>query len=216
MKTLSDIKELADGYEAELDAKKKEHREEEQAAMASLFAQYDQCTEITDVLRRLENCDGGEYTFDDYGDLNCIVEVPKGIRDLPFINDYYSQDFARIFPHAVNHEADLYIAQSCGQPIAINNHTTGREYYVYDREARKPIIAEPKEWMDSAYVGAVIANYQSKQGVFGDVVFIDYYGSFVSHFKFHAALEASEAESLDDVKAFQKLIDRYEAENTEE
>jgi hypothetical protein len=92
------------------------------------FELYETCPEIQAVERQLENVTGGEYSFNDFGDLCYLVEVPKELRDLPFINDYLTRDFASIWPTALSCGNDLYIYQTCGPCITINEWAERGDY----------------------------------------------------------------------------------------
>lgn len=143
---------------------------------------------VSKLARDLENCEGGEYSFDDDGDFIYSVEVPDEILEYPFINDYILHviEYGHLMGKKHN---DLRIAQHLGAPITVNwDHEKG-DYFVYDRESRKVIIDKRQEWMSESYVAAKIELYQLQRGCWSDVVEIcSRYGSYEKHFNTHKVL----------------------------
>lgn len=223
MKTLSDVKSIAAHLNLKIEAIALHARIERQEIDEELFKLYDEASEIQKVLKDLENCQNGEYDFDSFGELIYLVEVPKGIRDLPSINDYLTQDYANIYPHARSCGNDLYIFQTLGDYIGINWNadTRGRQYFVY--EGRKEIIAKSDileeghpTISEEDYVRARIELYQREKGEFNDVVEVDRNGGYSKHFDMKLSttddinLDAPTDEEL------KKLINDYENYTNEE
>ena len=147
-----------------------------------LHGLYDSSEDIKNLLTKLENMIGGEYSIDDYGHLVYLVEVPQDIANLPEINDYLTKDYAFIYPHARKSQKDLWIGQSCGEFISVNFYHERSGHFVYDHETRTPIISNREDWMTSQYIKAMIEKHQRKTGVFGDVISLDYHGGYNSHY----------------------------------
>jgi hypothetical protein len=140
--TVNDIK----GKVEALDKQCKNHNE---AIQADIFEQYGEVEEITNILKDLENCEKGHYSFDEHQSLIYCIKVPNHIADLPYINDYLIQDYGFIPQHEGGHN-ELFIAQSCGQPITIDysaSRMTG-SYFIYDHEEGKPVMKRKPDMED--------------------------------------------------------------------
>lgn len=187
MKTVSDIMEQAEHLH--LKQKKK------------LFALYENIKEIQELLAKRENFEDVEYEFDECGSLVSYLEIPKEVLQLPEVEEFLSQEYGYV-------KGDrLYQFQ--GDPITVNWNHKRDQYFVYDAGTSKPIIKKREEWMDDLYVEAVIAQYQTKRGIFEDVVMID--GCYLKHVNFTTLLQR--VSSLDDEKEIQEVIETYEQEN---
>lgn len=202
MKTIADIKDLVIEANERIESKIAEERAE---MREKVFKLYDQVPDISKVITRLENMEGGQYHINDYGDLIYSVEVPKNIRELPLINDYLTQDFASIYPSARTCGNDLFIYQNCGEFISVNFYAYRNSYFVYDHETRKLIIEKETKGMPLEYIRAKIEKHMRKQGVFGDVIEMGYHGEYLRHFETKLGNATDE-----EVNA---IVDAWEAQN---
>lgn len=192
---------------AQIESIKRNYDSDLEQVKSELFEIYKHDDEVNKPLRDLECMQGGEYDFDDYGELIYSVEVPSEIADLPFINDYLTRDYASI-SHHYGHN-DLRVSQTCGGYIAVNWNHERDCYFVYDQETSKPIIEKHEEWMDERYVAAVIELYQHGTGCFGDVVKVcSRYGSYEGHFDTWEYLKEHEDHQYDE-KSLKAIIDSY-------
>jgi hypothetical protein len=168
----------------------------EDSKQKEIFLEYDKIEEIKKVLSDLENFVGGYYSFDECGELIYRIKIPRSIIDLPFINDYLTQDYAFI--------DNKFLATGCGECIAIN-YSHGKSIFIFDRSAHVKILEKNLAWYDEIYISAKIEEYQKSIGVFGDVVVIDnYYGAYCKHHERHKEVNESN---------YKEIIERYEAEN---
>jgi hypothetical protein len=174
--TVNDIKEEVLSY-------KKDLENFEEGIKKTIFEEYDKVDEIKKVLNDLDNSIGGLYEFDEMNDLVYGIKIPDNIIDLPFINDYLTQDYAFIHKFSGNNK-EICLAQNCGEVISVNYSHDSKGYFVFARDEREVVIDKKFEWMDSKYISAKIEDHQTGKGVFGDVVVIDnYYGSYCKHFE---------------------------------
>jgi hypothetical protein len=151
--------------------------------MKRIFDEYDRVEEITVIKSNLENFKEGKYEFGDDGELNYGVKIPETIVDLPFINDYLTQDYGFISKTMGSHK-EIYVAQYAGACISINFSHDSKSWFIYDQETRKPVIEKKLPWHDNTYIGALLEEYQTDKGVFNDIVIIDSYcGSYCKHFQ---------------------------------
>ena len=168
------------------------------------FKIFDTMPEVGKIIRDVDNCERGEYFIDEDCMLAYRVEVPEGLRDLPFINDYLTKDFGWVT--GKDHK-DLWFTQCCGDFIAVNwNHGAGvDQYFVYDGSTGKPIIAEREDWMDETYVSAIIERHQQTAGVFNDVIEVNArYGYYEDHFSLKGISVGIDNQDLDNI------ISKYE------
>ena len=192
--TVNDIKEKVLGY-------KKDAENFEESKQKEIFEEYDRVDEIKKVLTDLDNSIGGRYEFDEMNELVYGIKIPDNIVDLPFINDYLTQDYAFIHKFSANNK-EVCLAQNCGEVIAVNYSHDSKGYFVFDRDERQVVIDNKLEWMDSKYISAKIEDHQTRAGVFGDVVVIDnYYGSYCKHF---------ERDKEVNEKNYKEVIQQYE------
>jgi hypothetical protein len=160
----------------------KEVTEVKDSLLKEIFEEYDKVDEIKKILIDLDNCVNGKYEFDSNGELIYGVKIPNNIVDLPFINDYLTQDCAFI-PQDMGHHSEIYVAQNCGKCISVNYSHDKDCYFVFDSGYHKAILIKNLSWYDHIYVSAKIEEYQNSIGVFDDIVIIDsYYGSYCKHF----------------------------------
>ena len=110
MQTVSDLKSKLEDIQNET-----KHFSQEAAGRA--FELLKDLPEANRPLEDLENFKGGEYSFDDFGELIYSVEVPSDVADLPFINDYLTRDFGFLTGKRHN---DLRLAQRCGPCITVS------------------------------------------------------------------------------------------------
>jgi len=193
--TVNDIKEKVLMLEKKIET----FRETE---LVEIFNEYDLVDDINNLKHQLENCTGGRYDFDESDWLIYGVKIPDHIVDLPFINDYLTQDYAFISKTMGGHK-DIYIAQNCGPCICINYSHNRSDYFIYDHKAQEIVLQKNLSWFDDIYISAKLEEYQNSKGCFGDIVVIDsYYGSYAKHFK------RSEEVTEDN---FKEIIKRYEA-----
>jgi hypothetical protein len=170
-----------------------------------LFALYDKDKKVIEFLNDAENCNNLDYSIDQYGELVSFYSPKFNLAGYPYFNEYISQN------HFGSWDSKNEILIQChGEYIAINWNCSSREYFIYDN--KKPIIKDKLEWMDEKYVAAFIAQYQNEEGIFGDIIEVDYYGCYVKHFNPMDYL-AGLVENLDDKKGLQKIIDNYNKNN---
>lgn len=196
--TVNDIKEIVLTMEKKIDSIN-------ETVMKEIFEEYDKVDEIKKVLSNLENFVDGRYEFDECGDLVYGVKIPDHIVDLPFINDYLTQDYAHISKDMGSHN-EIWITQTCGECIAVNYSHSKNCSFIYDQNnTRKVVIEKNLEWMDSKYITAKLEEYQTVAGCFGDIVVIDnYYGSYCKHFE--SDKEVNESNYKEIVKQYE---DKY-------
>ncbi len=170
-----------------------------------IFAYYDECKEIQELLNKRDTPE--DYKIDECGELVSYVTIPEDILALPEIKDYLSQEYGYV--------RDDELTQFHGPYISIDWNHERNSYFVYDTESRHPIIDKREEWMDEIYVGAVIAEFQTHQGVFNDIIEIcSRYGSYQGHFKFDALLKR--VNNLEDEKGITEVIREYRFKHEEE
>lgn len=208
MKTISDIKDEL----IKLDDSTKYFSS---SVTLEAFELFKDIPEIDKLTRDLENMRNGEYSINEYGELEYSIEVPSEIADLPFINDYLTRDYGHLTGKKDN---DLRLAQSMGGFISVNHEHDKGEYFVYDHDSNKPIIETRKDWMDNRYVAAVIEFYQHETGCFNDVIEIcSRYGSYEKHFNTFKELNIDVDHFTEiDSKDLLKIIESYnQGENDE-
>lgn len=191
MKTITDIKQDLENLNNET-----KHFSKENAKKA--FELFDSIPEIASLLTDLENMRNGEYSIEESGLLFYSIEVPKHIADLPFINDYLTQDYFNLTGHRHN---GLRLSQCCGEYISVAWNHGRNSYFVYDSELGHGIIDNQEEWMDEKYVAAKIELHQKQRGVYNHSIrTCPRYGSYEEHFDTFKALgtqtELSELELL--------------------
>jgi hypothetical protein len=204
MRTITDIKQAL----IDINNESKEFKKD---AAERAFELFKGIVEIDEVFNDLENFQNGDYSFDDSGMLVYSVEVPKEIADLPFINDYLTQDYQHLIGYGHN---DLRLAQTCGDFISINTSGDSRSYFVYDSESGKELVKSSdikKEGhptiSENQYIAAKIELHQLESGCFNDVVLVDYHGSYVKHFNTHEYLRGEVTKDM-----LNDIIDTYETE----
>lgn len=173
-----------------------------ETSMEELFETYDKVDEITKLLTDLESCQNGEYDFDeDDNGLIYAIKIPVDIVDLPFISDYLTKDYAFI-PKYKGYHNEIFIAQSCGQCIAVNFNHDSNCVFIFDRNCHEIILSNYLSWHDDIYISAKIEEYQQEKGEFNDVVIINsYYGSYVKHFE--SSVEVTEENYKDIIKKYE-------------
>jgi hypothetical protein len=175
------------------------------------FKIFETIDDVNKIVSDLEQVKNGEYTIEDDGMLAYRVEVPKELRDLPFINDYLTREYGYLTGKS---HSDLWLTQCCGGFIAVNLNPERGCYFVYDSERSKPIIEKREDWMESRYVAAVIELYQESKGEFGDVIVVNSrYGYYEEHFSTFKHLECETQLSK---KELQAIVDSYESKREEE
>jgi hypothetical protein len=168
------------------------------------FKIFDTMPEVEKIIRDVDNCERGEYFIDEDNMLAYRVEVPKELRDLPFINDYLTKDFG--WMTGKDHK-DLWFTQCCGDFIAINRSHGAREAFVFESSSGKTIIQNNESWMEDEYIAAVIEKHQQEKGEFGDVIEIHpHYGTYLRHF--HTLRHLGQTEQAKE--EIQRIIDKYE------
>lgn len=191
---------------------------EVEALKKSLFELYDSTPIIKEFLNRVENIDKPDsYQFNSFdGYLESVFEPTFNVKDFPFIDEYFNENFIGHYDSKNNQFLVCH-----GPSITVDWNHDRNSYFVYDRESRKPIIESRRSIeghptiSENAYVAAKIAQYQNKQGVFNDVVVIDYYGHYLKHFDLMAPLIGHGIENLDDKARINDLILTYETEVSE-
>lgn len=198
MKTITDIKENVELLHT---MDRNARMETEKKYKAKIFAYYKDVPEIVQLANDLDNCVGGEYSFDNDGDLIYGIEVKKDIATLPEIGSFLESYFG-------NYKDGTYY-QWCGDFISVNR-ADPKCYYVYDHGTNKPLLKERpsidgnQEITEENYLRAKIELYMRESGQFNDVVEVDYYGSYVQHFDMSFPEEVTDDELKDIVNKFEQ------------
>lgn len=205
MKTKSDIL-------AQIDSLNEYHSTKEESLKQDLFKLYENDKKIKAFLTRVENCNNPDnYSFDSFGMLISSYSPDFDLDAYPFFSEFVDSLMVGHF-----NEKESVMENCHGESVTINWNHDRSTYFVYDGESRKAIIEKKEKWMDETYVAAKIAQFQNEQGVFNEVVEIDYYGGYNGHFSLSSHLDAREVKNLDDKSGLDKIIERYESLNEEE